>query len=117
MSESGPEEAGRNINPDLKFYTDLARSFLRNNDIPMYPENIFKAEVLLQICGEETGTARISAVKVLLEWGGQLKRRAKDENSHESRDYHISEEEALKTIFRNLKEMGITRGQAEKWMS
>lgn len=113
-SELESEEGGGRAVPDDAFYSELARSFLRNNNIPLHRENLFKAEVLLQISGRETGQIRISAVKVLLEWAGQLKRKSRDD---EDAAEELSGEEALKLICSNLKEMGITREQLGKWMS
>lgn len=107
-------EPGGGAIPDDAFYAELARSFLRNNNIPLHRENLFKADVLLQIAGRETGQIRISAVKVLLEWAGQLKRKSRDD---EDAGEELSGEEALKLICSNLKEMGITREQLGKWMS
>lgn len=114
MSESGSKGSKEKDVSGSTFYADLARTFLHDNDIPLNPENLFKAEVLFEASVREKGQIRISAVKVLLEWSGQLKRKLRDEE--EEPIFNFSTEEAIRLIFRNLKEMGITMEQVEKWI-
>lgn len=114
MSESGAKGPKEKDVSGSTYYADLARVFLRDNDIPLNHENLFKAEVLFEASGREKGQIRISAVKVLLEWSGQLKRKSRDDE--EESIYNFSTEEAIRLIFRNLKEMGITKEQVEKWI-
>lgn len=113
MADSTSKRSKQNDNSDSNFFLNLARSFLLNNNIQLHQENLFKAEILFRLCDTEGGQVRISALKLLLDWGGHLRKKAGEQKDGVE---NLSQEDALRIICRNLKEMGITKEQMEEWM-